>query len=84
MCQGLLYLQINPLTLHSKDHLNDFQHLGQSTFPGVHFLFKGFNKPRCLHCGKCSLVVLQGLENLICPPVQEGEKQLDVTVCDCA
>lgn len=65
----LLYLQINPMTLHTEDHLGDFHHEGQLPLPAVHLLVKGFDKPRGLHCGQNNLVVLQSLENLVCSPV---------------
>lgn len=73
-----LYLQINPLTLHSEDHLNDFQHLGQPAFPAVHLPLKGFDKARSLHCGQDNLVVIQDLENLICAPARDREGGLNM------
>lgn len=75
----LQYLQINPLTLHSEDHLCDFQHLGQLAFPAVHLLLKGFDKPRSLHRGQNNLVVLQGLENLLCAPERDREGWLNIS-----
>lgn len=83
VCKCFLYLQINPLTLHSEDHLNDFQHLGEPAFPAVHLLLKGFDKPRSLHCGQDNLVVLQGLENLLCAPVRDRFGEIKITANDC-
>lgn len=77
LCLGCLYLQINPVPLHIKDHVSDFQHMGELTLPAVHLLFKGFDKPRCLHCGQNNLVVLQCLENLFCAPGRQEEGNHD-------
>ena len=57
------------MTLHSEDRLYDFQHLGQPAFPAVHLLLEGFDKSRRLHRGQNHLVVVQGLEKLLCAAV---------------
>lgn len=66
--QPLTYLQINPLTLHSEDHFNHFQHKWQPPLPTIHLLLKSSDKVRCLHRGQNNLVVFQSLENLLSSP----------------
>ena len=71
------YLQINPLTLHGDDRLDDFQHLRQLPLPAVHLPLEGFDEPRSLHCGQNNDVVLQGLGNLLCAPGRDREGRLN-------
>ena len=57
-----LYLQVHPLSLHLKYHLNDFQDVRQNSLPRVHLLLKWLHMAGGLHCGQSDLVILQNLE----------------------
>ena len=71
-------LEVHPLSLHLKGHLDDLQNVRQCSLPVVHLLLKGFHVARRLHRRQRDLVVLQQLKYLLRRSVvrgREGERE---------